>query len=46
MRRIYLAIAGLGMAIATGAANFFITPDNANGDEVVIPALSAMVARG
>jgi len=49
MRRIYLAIAGLGVAAAVGAVTFFIMPDGANGangQEVVIPTLSQAGARG
>jgi len=46
MRRINLAIAGLGVAVAAGAVYFFIAPDDANGQEVVIPALSQSGARG
>jgi mono/diheme cytochrome c family protein len=46
MRRIHLTITGMGVAAAVGAVYFFITPDRANGEEVVIPALSETGARG
>ncbi|MFQ5567643.1 MAG: c-type cytochrome, partial [Paracoccaceae bacterium] len=46
MRRKRLAIVGLAAVVAAGAVYFSVTPDGANGDEVVIPTLSAEGARG
>ena len=46
MRRNRLAIAGLAVAAVAVAVYFFTQPDEANGDEVVIPSLSEPGARG
>ena len=46
MRRMRLATAGLAAVVTAGAAYLFIAGDSANGDEVVIPALSGTGAKG
>ncbi len=46
MRRMRLAMTGLAVAAAAVAVYFFVAPDGANSDEVVIPALSEPGARG
>jgi mono/diheme cytochrome c family protein len=46
MRRMRLAIVGTAAVVVAVAAYSFIVRDSANGDEVMIPALSGAGARG
>jgi mono/diheme cytochrome c family protein len=46
MRRMRLAIVGTAAVVVAVAAYSFIVGDSANGDEVMIPALSGAGARG
>jgi mono/diheme cytochrome c family protein len=46
MRRMRLAIVGTTAVVVAVAAYSFIVRDSANGDEVMIPALSGAGARG